>query len=48
MKKVSCDCGAEFKTHNEEELYQIVKLHSKNTHNMDATREQFKKMAKDA
>ncbi len=48
VKKVTCDCGAEFKTHTEDELYEIIKIHGKTSHKMDIKREDARKMMKDA
>ena len=52
MKKISCACGAEFKTHTTEELIEIVNVHAKRSHPKDfpqgMKREDVLKMMKDA
>ncbi len=52
MKKVSCACGAEFKTHTEEEVFEIANVHTRHAHKKDLprglTREEVKKMIKEA
>lgn len=52
MKKVSCPCGAEFKTHTEEEMLEIVNVHVRRSHPKDypqgVSREDARKLMKDA
>lgn len=52
MKKVMCQCGAEFKTHTEEEMFEIVNVHARRSHPKDfpqgVSREEARKMMKDA
>ncbi len=35
MKKVVCPCGAEFKTHTEDEIVEHVSMHVKSAHRKD-------------
>ncbi len=52
MKKLTCPCGAEFKTHTEEEMYEIANVHVKRSHPKDypngMTHEAVRKMTKEA
>jgi len=52
MKKITCPCGAEFKSHTLEEITEIVNLHVRHAHSKDyphgVPREEVAKMAKDA
>ena len=46
MKKVDCPpCGAEFATHSDDELVEIVQKHAKTFHQHDVTRDQILKEA---
>ena len=46
MKKVICPpCGAEFATHNDDELVEVVQKHAKKFHRHDVTREHILKEA---
>ncbi|MDR7401823.1 MAG: DUF1059 domain-containing protein [Armatimonadota bacterium] len=51
MKKVSCPCGAEFTTHTEEEMVEIVNLHVRRSHPRDypqgVSREDARQMMRD-
>jgi len=52
MKKITCPCGAEFKTHSVDELYEIAQIHAATVHKTDfpqgISREQVNAMVKDA
>jgi predicted small metal-binding protein len=52
MKKVSCPCGAEFKTHTEDELVEIINVHARRAHPNDypkgVAREEARKMMREA
>lgn len=46
MKKVVCPpCGAEFATHNDDELVEVVQKHAKKFHQHDVTRDHILKEA---
>ena len=46
-KKVSCDCGWEFKSADDDKLVEAVQDHAKSVHNMEGvTREQALSQAK--
>ena len=48
-KKVSCDCGWEFKSADDDQLVAAVQDHAKSVHNMEGvTREQALAQAKPA
>jgi predicted small metal-binding protein len=48
-KKVSCDCGCEFQSDNDDQLVTAVQDHAKSVHNMEGvTREQALAQAKPA
>jgi len=40
MKKVACYCGAMFRTQDEQELVQMVKIHGRRTHMIDITEDE--------
>ena len=47
MKKVVCPpCGAEFKSHSDDELVEITQKHAKTFHHHEVTREEILKPAK--
>lgn len=52
MKKITCACGAEFKTHTMDELVEIANLHAKIVHKdqfpQGMPKEDVMRMAKDA
>ena len=37
MRNVACYCGAMFKTEDEQELVQMVKIHGRKTHMIEIT-----------
>lgn len=46
MQKVVCPpCGAEFKTHDEHELVEMVRRHAKSQHHKDLTQEEILRAA---
>lgn len=50
LKQVSCDpeCGFMIRSHDEKELTNIVKMHTKNAHNMNITDKDVQDRMKDA
>jgi hypothetical protein len=52
MKKITCPCGAEFKTHTADELVEIANIHVTHVHKKDypqgLPRDEVLKMVQDA
>ncbi len=46
LKKVACPCGSEFKTHDDNELVELVQKHAKTAHSKTLSREDILKAAK--
>lgn len=47
-KKVDCECGVTLTADTDDELYDSVRAHASEVHQMDITREQALAMAKPA
>ena len=46
MRQVACDCGAQFKTENEQELVEIIKMHGRMSHKREVNDTDARKMIK--
>jgi predicted small metal-binding protein len=44
-KKVTCECGKEFRSANDDQLVSDVQKHAREVHNMELSREQVLSMA---
>jgi predicted small metal-binding protein len=44
-KKVTCECGKEFRSDNDDQLVSEVQKHAREVHNMELSREQVLSMA---